>query len=206
MKPILKSKLKLLLEFSCFGAIAGIIYQLVDEELFNHLALIMGGALGLSYGIFDLFLFKKSKKLFLKLPFLVTILIKSIVYSLIIYFTTGLIGLIAGLIDGKQIEELYDSIFSMEQIVLVIYTLTLYALFSFYVQINLLLGEGVLLKFLLGKYRKPIGENRIFMFLDLKSSTSSAEQLGLKKYFSLLNDFFHEISDPVRNTNAEIYQ
>jgi adenylate cyclase len=73
-------------------------------------------------------------------------------------------------------------------------------------QINLLLGEGVLVKFLLGKYRKPTGEHRIFMFLDVKSSTSIAEKLGMEKYYSLLNDFFHEVSEPVRSTNAEIYQ
>ena len=44
------------------------------------------------------------------------------------------------------------------------------------------------------------------MFLDLKSSTQIAEKLGHKKYFSLLNDFFHEISDSVLSTRAEIYQ
>ena len=57
-------------------------------------------------------------------------------------------------------------------------------LLSFYVQINLLLGEGVLFKFLLGRYRKPLNENRIFMFLDIKSSTTIAENLGLiKRHF-----------------------
>ncbi len=44
------------------------------------------------------------------------------------------------------------------------------------------------------------------MFLDMKSSTTLAEQLGLEKYYSLLNDCFHEISGPARKTNAEIYQ
>ena len=44
------------------------------------------------------------------------------------------------------------------------------------------------------------------MFLDLKSSTQVAEKLGHKKYYSLLNDFFHEISDSVLSTRAEIYR
>jgi len=62
------------------------------------------------------------------------------------------------------------------------------------------------LKFMLGKYRKPIGEHRIFMFLDIKSSTTLAERLGLENYYALLNDFFNDISEPVQTTNAEIYQ
>ncbi len=44
------------------------------------------------------------------------------------------------------------------------------------------------------------------MFLDIKSSTTIAEQLGLENYYSLLNYFFHEISELVRSTKAEIYQ
>ncbi|MEM7369320.1 MAG: response regulator [Bacteroidota bacterium] len=47
---------------------------------------------------------------------------------------------------------------------------------------------------------------RIFMFLDLKSSTVLAEQLGHVQYFELLNDFFGDISQPVLDHGGEIYQ
>jgi adenylate cyclase len=73
-------------------------------------------------------------------------------------------------------------------------------------QINRMLGEGVLLKFLWGKYYKPVEEERIFMFLDMKSSTTVAERLGHQKYYALLDDFYHEITIPVLKNNAEIYQ
>lgn len=48
--------------------------------------------------------------------------------------------------------------------------------------------------------------HRIFMFLDLKSSTVLAEQLGHVQYFELLNDFFGDISQPVLDHDGEIYQ
>jgi len=51
-----------------------------------------------------------------------------------------------------------------------------------------------------------VEENRIFMFLDVKSSTSLAENMGHEKFYSLLNSFFHEITDPMLITKAEIYQ
>jgi FixJ family two-component response regulator len=47
---------------------------------------------------------------------------------------------------------------------------------------------------------------RIFMFLDITSSTSIAEKLGHIKYFELLNDFFIDIAAPIENHDGEIYQ
>lgn len=47
---------------------------------------------------------------------------------------------------------------------------------------------------------------RIFMFLDIKSSTAIAETLGHLKYFELLNDFFNDIAEPIERNSGEIYQ
>jgi len=55
-------------------------------------------------------------------------------------------------------------------------------------------------------YHKPREEVRIFMFLDMKSSTAIAERLGHVRFYTLLNELFHEISRPVLQTKAEIYQ
>ena len=44
------------------------------------------------------------------------------------------------------------------------------------------------------------------MFLDMKSSTTLAETLGGQQYFSLLNTFFRDISEPILERGAEIYQ
>lgn len=58
----------------------------------------------------------------------------------------------------------------------------------------------------LSKY-KPFSEvERIFMFLDLRASTTIAEKLGHVKYFELLNDFFSDIAKPIAKYDGEIYQ
>ncbi len=206
MNPIIAHKLRLLGEFCLIGILAGIIYQLLHEDLINYIAVIMGTSLGFGFWVLELFILAGLRKKFLKLPLLLAIFIKAFVYVLIINLFSGLVGLIWGFNQGLRMEDFYESMLSKDQLILTIYTLIVYVLISFYIQINLLLGEGVLIKFLLGKYRKPTAEHRIFMFLDIKSSTTIAERLGLEKYYSLLNDFFHEISEPVRTTNAEIYQ
>ena len=56
-------------------------------------------------------------------------------------------------------------------------------------------------------YTKPFSEvERIFMFLDIRSSTTIAEELGHIQYFELLNDFFRDIAEPISNNKGQIYQ
>jgi len=69
-----------------------------------------------------------------------------------------------------------------------------------------LLGKNYLIKIFAGKYNRPFEEDRIFMFLDLKSSTSIAEKLGHKRFLSLLNDFFYDLAEPVVATKGQIYK
>ncbi|MEO1013442.1 MAG: adenylate/guanylate cyclase domain-containing protein, partial [Bacteroidota bacterium] len=67
-------------------------------------------------------------------------------------------------------------------------------------------GPGIFLKMLLGQYKNPKEEERIFMFLDLKDSTSIAERLGHHKYSQLIQDAFYDLNEVVLDYNAEIYQ
>jgi adenylate cyclase len=77
---------------------------------------------------------------------------------------------------------------------------------QFMLQVNDKFGNGVLWRFLTGKYFHPREEKRIFMFLDIKSSTSIAEKIGHMKYFGLLSQFYKDITDPIINCTGEIYQ
>ena len=73
-------------------------------------------------------------------------------------------------------------------------------------QVNDKYGPGVLTDLILGNYHKPKSEERIFMFLDLRSSTSTAEQLGEEAYFNYIHDFFVDTTDAILETKGEIYQ
>ncbi len=68
------------------------------------------------------------------------------------------------------------------------------------------LGHHVFLNFFTGKYHKPKVENRVFMFLDMKSSTTIAESLGHVRYFNLLQDYYNIMSDPIIDSLGEVYQ
>jgi len=72
-------------------------------------------------------------------------------------------------------------------------------------QVNLFLGKDNLKKLIRGKFYSPREEERIFMFLDLKSSTTHAENLGHIEYSKMIQDCFNDLGVVIEN-EAEIYQ
>ena len=76
----------------------------------------------------------------------------------------------------------------------------------FFAEVSGNLGAGVLNNFFVGKYHKPIEEERIFMFLDMKSSTTIAEAMGHVKYFEMLKEYFADLTEPIIDYGGEIYQ
>jgi len=79
-------------------------------------------------------------------------------------------------------------------------------IFSFLSIVSTIIGKNILTKLFIGRYRKPVEEERVFMFLDISSSTTIAEKIGHLQYLSLLNDFFYDVADPVYRTKGEIYK
>ncbi|UII34661.1 adenylate/guanylate cyclase domain-containing protein [Fulvivirga ulvae] len=73
-------------------------------------------------------------------------------------------------------------------------------------QVSSKFGQGTFWNIIRGKYNTPKEEKRIFMFLDLNSSTAIAEELGDETYHALLQDFFSDITDPIINNMGNIYQ
>ena len=67
-------------------------------------------------------------------------------------------------------------------------------------------GPGELKKFLIGRYFRPRDEHRIFMFLDLKGSTTIAESLGEQKYFQFIQRVFKDVTPVLLDTKGQVYQ
>jgi class 3 adenylate cyclase len=86
------------------------------------------------------------------------------------------------------------------------YITTVVGVSLFYNEISENLGHGTLANFFTGRYHTPKEEERIFMFLDMKSSTTIAESLGHVKYFEMLREYYFDLSDPIVKYSGEIYQ
>src|SRR5688572_6403514 len=99
--------------------------------------------------------------------------------------------LITPTLNIEMNQQSWEHLFNL----LVVYYFFMTLLISFINQVNKKYGPGVLVPLLFGKYRNPVEEERIFMFMDLKSSTSIAEKLGHLKYSACIRDCFFDINE-----------
>lgn len=67
------------------------------------------------------------------------------------------------------------------------------------------IGVDNFMYWMLGMLNKPRAEKRVFMFIDMKSSVTIAEQLGHKNFSFLVQDVFSDLAI-VENYHGEIYQ
>lgn len=67
-------------------------------------------------------------------------------------------------------------------------------------------GPGNLRNFLMGRYFRSKREERIFMFLDLRSSTYIAQVLGEKQYFRFIKDVIQDVTPIILKYRGRIYQ
>ena len=71
-------------------------------------------------------------------------------------------------------------------------------------QLETLVGRYTFPKYLFGQYDKPVREELVCMFMDIRDSTTITEKLGDERYFEFLNDTLFLMTDPALSNKAEI--
>jgi len=152
-------------------------------------------------------------KLLRKKPFGITLLIKTTIYLMFMLFFISMATLYMysyeinkPLLSGDVLKLYVDFLFSARVVMIIIYWSIACMSALFILQVSDKFGQGVLISFLLGKYHRPKEEDRIFMFMDLKSSTTFAEKLGHIQYSQFIQDCFFDITDVITKYEAKIYQ
>ena len=164
---------------------------------------IAGLIAGLLIGTMEILYFNK---LFIKKSFSRKIIYKSIIYLIInILFLLITYPLTAGF-DKRVWENLWTFFLNYSFWSIEIYIAAIIIVSQFYMEVSESIGQGVLANFFMGKYHTPLEEERIYMFLDMKSSTTIAESLGHVKYFEMLREYYYDLSDPIVKHSGEIYQ
>jgi adenylate cyclase len=178
----LKANLIIALFFGFFNGIAtGYVGQLFERRFFHNKSL---GVIIFGKAIISLFVF---------------IILISVVRSVLFPYLSEWYYNRA---NPATVQRSWDAFFYL----MLIYTIVAGFVISFINQINKKYGPGVLLPLLLGRYRKPKEEERIFLFMDLKSSTSIAETLGHLKYSAFIRDSIMDINAVLAGHSAQIYQ
>jgi adenylate cyclase len=167
--------------------------------------LITGTIIGSNIGFFEevVYYYKLRRK-----PYLQLLSIRTALYSFTLLFWLVIVNAVSLTIfeqtsfDNAIVYYLVEATFDRDIIMVTLAMLIIISL----LQIKRLHSKGDLTKFILGVYHRPKEIERIFLFIDLKSSTSIAEKLGNIKYSEFLIDYYYDITDALLMADAEIYQ
>jgi adenylate cyclase len=85
-----------------------------------------------------------------------------------------------------------------------LYALGVCALIIFVLRVRELLGRDIFANMLISKYRKPVVEERVFLFIDLVDSTAFAERNGDLRAQQYLSALFTAFAEPVRRHKGAI--
>jgi len=167
--------------------------------------LFIGFLVGTTIGLCEEFLFLEK---FRKKSYLFLLIFRTVVYSVVIAFHEILINSASNfftqnLTPGQSIySAVYRENFPRDLSIIAVISAISIAL----LQIRRLHRPGDLIRYVTGRYHLPEEVNKIFLFIDLKSSTAIAEKIGNTKYSSFLIDYFHDMTGAILMSKAEIYQ
>ncbi|MEQ1677134.1 MAG: adenylate/guanylate cyclase domain-containing protein [Chitinophagaceae bacterium] len=182
-------------------------FTFANHLIFNMGAGFMGALLGGSFLVFYVNEKYRDK------PYgftIIAVIISFIIVVAIIAVTLGLISI--PIQTGKPLSDqetqntLIRFLKNPIHVKNIIVWSPVVALTQIMLQFNTKFGEGNMWSMIRGKYQTPKEEQRIFMFVDLNSSTTIAEKLGDEKYHQLLKEFFADITNPILDNKGEIYQ
>ena len=167
-----------------------------------HIAL--GIVAGMLFGSMEFFI---DKYVYKRVP-LGRVLLIGVVSYLIVFLILATFGIRAfsyALNVQLDWDTYNEFLFSKQMFLLFVYLLLAGGLVDTFTQVDRKLGPGNLWKMVKGEFYQPKEDERIFMFLDLKSSTTIAEKLGHIRYSQLIQDCFRDL-DVTGKYQAEIYQ
>ncbi|MFD2562098.1 adenylate/guanylate cyclase domain-containing protein [Aquimarina rubra] len=228
ISPLNKRFINRVIPFGIFFIIAGVIYLLLEKGILGDskfypstknpynlnssiiITLVSATLFGLLIGSFEVLYFNKffsSKSFLKKIIYKISFYLSIVVFFLICTASVSfMVEFDTNILDENVWINLQNFITNLAFLSVILYIITIIGISLFYLEVSDNIGQEVLFNFFTGKYHKPIEEERIFMFLDMKSSTTIAEKLGHVKYFEMLATYYADISDAIVQHAGLVYQ
>ena len=213
MRAIVTKRIRATVRFVAAGVAIGLIVGLLihqmerDEPLQNHVSrgVAIGILIGLAMGIGEEWVFVgrlrwrhyvwvTSARIVLYTGVIVMALVLVNGGSTVLTSDTGPFAAMGAYIAGeKMVRDLVMAI-----MVAVVGTA--------FLEVRHLHNPGDIRNFLLGRYRFPVEESRIFLFADLADSTSIAERLGDLMYSRFIGDCYRDVAEAILAWRGQVYQ
>ena len=112
--------------------------------------------------------------------------------------TTGLVLWALGIADKPLAEAVMPKLHTIP------FAMAVSALLVSVLRVRDLIGGETFANLILGRYHRPVSEERVFLFLDLVGSTAYAERHGDLAAQELLTAVFSAIAEPVRRHRGQV--
>ncbi len=180
-------------------------YSFVNSIIAAIIWAFMGGTM---FSIMELFYLQEKLQ---NRSFLGIVTIKMIIYFFMLVFINLLTSIFYNTVtlsfppwDGQVLANVGSFLTSVSFWHPVLPFILILLITLFLIQINYKFGQGELWKYIRGKYFHPREEERIFLFLDITSSTTIAEEIGHIRFFNFINDFYKDITNSILKNRGEI--
>jgi len=227
LSPKTKRNINRVLPFGIIWMLCGWVFLAIEHAAIDHIGTLPTTAIRLDWQVF---LFANTavfllglivglvevvllEPLFISKKFWQKILYKLMIYSVILFLVILITFPIAASMEldisvfNQRVWDKYFHYLGSITFLSTALQLSISLVLSlFYSEISETVGHRSLLNFFTGRYHTPSQEERIFMFLDMKGSTTIAEKLGHVTYFKLLKSYYSDLSSAIINHAGEIYQ
>lgn len=187
--------------YTLVGGVIGAIYsQFIGGNpkiAFSTGCAIIGGLFG-----FEMLFVQQPIGAWLRgLPLLAFMALSTLIWMVIIAASLEIVPRLFG--EGEAYGEHYRASTFQQDMV---FSLAVAFVMNAVLRIRSLVGGRVLMNFLLGRYHRPLREQRVFLFLDLADSTRLSEELGDVRVQSLIGRFFFDIARPIAEHGGETHR
>lgn len=180
-----------------FGALAGhsyiaISYDNIPQDVLKTMPGLRGGVIvaGCS-AAFEIFVMRGPVGAwFRRRAFLSALFVRVLIHTVFVVCGLLLNRFVSGVLIGRFVSTAFvpaeiaqDTIYAFLAIMLLLFVL----------QMRTLIGGRTLLNVVLGRYHRPVREQRIFVLFDLTGSTPLAGKIGDERFHEFLSAFFFEL-------------
>ena len=165
--------------------------------------------MGFSHGIYDIVILKDEmdgRSVWTAMMVRSIYFISAIVANLALCILLMRIKSGEGIMNEDGLQYLFDTMKTTGfQVQLAAFFILGYII-TFIRSVHKKFGRRVFWNTLMGKTQEPVEEDLVFMFIDLRSSTSICEELGNYKYSCFIKDYYRLLSNCCEENKGEIYQ
>ena len=196
------------------GTLAGPVFVMFSDGFYTWFPFINATIIGFFIAFFvELFEFLIFSNLSRKVSFITALLTRTFFYLCIILMVVLVELVIARMIRDSSsfsaawhTEDFQNYLSGHQFTATILYVMVIILTVNFSRQISRKIGQGILLNFIIGKYARPVYEERIVMFMHIRESQEIIEKIGRLKFHQLLHDFFYDITPPIIGNRGNIYE